>query len=121
MKTMKRVLALALAVVMVFALVSCSKKLSGTYSAEVDAIIVGGKTSYTFSGKNVTITLTGNSILGSKTTEYEGTYEITEAADGTMSITFTFEDAEADKYSKTHSFEELENSIKIGGIEYKKQ
>ena len=122
MKIMKRVLALALVCVMVFALASCSKKLSGTYTAEGNFFgLVGAKTSYTFSGSKVTISVTGSSILGSKTSEFDGKYEITEAEDGTMNITFTFTDADAKEYSGTWSFVDNKDSIKIGPITYTKQ
>ncbi len=121
MKTFKRVLALALAVVMVFALVSCSKKLSGTYSAEIGGSIAGSKTSYTFSGSKVTISVTGTLLGGSNTKSFEGEYEIIEADDGTMSIKFTFENEEAEEYTGTFAFSEGEDSIKIGMFTYKKQ
>ena len=119
---MKRVLALALVCVMVFALASCAKKLSGTYTAEAGlGGLVGGKTSYTFSGSKVTVSVTGSLLGSSKTTEYEGKYEITEADDGSMSITFTFGDADAKQYSGTFNFVDNKDSIKIGLLTYTKQ
>ena len=122
MKIMKRVLALALVCIMVFALASCAKKLSGTYTAEAGlGGLAGGKTSYTFSGSKVTVSVTGSLLGGSKTTDYEGEYEITEAEDGSMTITFTFTDSDAKEYSGTYNFVENENSIKIGMITYNKQ
>ena len=121
MKIMKRVLALALVCIMVFALASCAKKLSGTYTAEIGGSVLGAKTSYTFSGSKVTVSVTGSLLGGSKTTDYEGEYEITEAEDGSMTITFTFTDSDAKEYSGTYNFVENENSIKIGMVTYNKQ
>ena len=125
MKKAVRWMALALVAVMLCVMmVGCGITLSGTYSAELDAIIAGGKTSYTFSGRKVVLTMT-NELFGQvTTTEYTGEYEIDEAADGTMTISFDFEDDEekdADFYEGTFSFEQTETSIKIRGVEYKKQ
>ena len=122
MKIMKRVLALALVCVMVFALASCSKKLSGTYTAEGNLFgLAGAKTSYTFSGSKVTVSVTGSLLGSSKTSEFKGEYEITEADDGTMSITLTFTDSDAQKYGGTFDFVDNKDSIKIGLVTYTKQ
>lgn len=123
---MKRVLALALVVVMVLALVSCGgKKISGTYAAGGDLFgIAGGKTTYTFSGNKVTVAVTATVLGNSKTTEYEGTYEITEAADGSMTISLTFEDSEASEYTVSNKvFKEDKDAgtITIGLVTYTKQ
>ena len=121
---MKKVLALVLALSLVFVFVSCGKTLSGTYTAGGDfGGIVGGKTSYTFSGSKVTISVTGSLLGSSKTTEYKGEYEIIEAEDGTMSIKFTFEDSDAKEYTGTKSFKEDKDAgtITIGMITYTKQ
>ncbi len=125
MKTLKKVLALSLVLCLVFALVSCGKTLSGTYSAGGDiGGLVGGGSSYTFSGSKVTVTVS-TTILGStKTVEYEGTYEITEAADGSMTISMTFEDADAKSYSvNNQKFVENKDAgtITIGLVTYTKQ
>ncbi len=111
MKKSIRVLALVMALTMVlFVFASCGKKLSGKYSAEV----LGSGATYEFKGSKVTITV---KLLGSSVFDAEGTYKI----DGDE-ITFTFEsdDEEADEYNGTFDFEEKEDSIKIGAIEYKK-
>ncbi len=111
MKKSIRVLALVMALTMVlFVFASCGKKLSGKYSAEV----LGSGATYEFKGSKVTITV---KLLGSSVFDAEGTYKI----DGDE-ITFTFEsdDEEADEYNGTFDFEEKEDSIKIGVIEYKK-
>ena len=111
MKKSIRVLALVMALTMVlFVFASCGKKLSGKYSAEV----LGSGATYEFKGSKVTITV---KLLGSSVFDAEGTYKI----DGDE-ITFTFEsdDKEADEYNGTFDFEEKEDSIKIGIVEYKK-
>ncbi len=125
MKIMKRVITLALAACMILMLVSCGKTLSGTYSAEGDLLgLAGNKTSYTFSGSKVTVTTTTTLLGNSKTNEYKGEYEITEAADGTMTITMTFESEDAAEYnvsSKSFSEDKDAGTITIGVITYKKQ
>lgn len=111
MKKSIRVLALVMALTMVlFVFASCGKKLSGKYSAEV----LGTGATYEFKGSKVTITV---KALGSSVLEVEGTYKIDDDK-----ITFTFEsdDEDADKYNGTFDFEEKEDSIKIGLVEYKK-
>lgn len=121
---MKKIIAAILVIaVLLCALTACGKTLSGTYSAEIGGSIAGGKTSYTFSGKKVTISVTTSLLGSSNTTEFEGTYEIKEAADGTQSITFTFEDDDASTYSGTQSFstgktEDGVKTITIGLITY---
>jgi uncharacterized lipoprotein YehR (DUF1307 family) len=114
MKTMKRVLSLALVVVMVFALVSCSKKLSGTYAS---GELLGSGVTYTFKGSDVTIT---TKVLGFEKT-FAGEYEIYEDDNGAEKIKFTFEDSDASKYSGSFSFSEGDNSITIGGVTYNKK
>ena len=121
MKMTIRIIALAMvSLILCLALASCGKTLSGTYEAVAtsegilgaiaDAVNTGVK--YTFSGSKVTIETT---LLGSVKT-FEGKYSIDDDK-----ITFTFEDEEAKDYSKTVTFEELENgNIKLAGIEYKK-
>lgn len=125
MKTFKRVLALALAAVMVLALVSCAKTLSGTYVAGGDlGGIAGAKTAYTFSGSKVTVTITATLLGSSSTTKYEGTYEITEAEDGSMTISMSFEDDDASGYEVTNKvFKEDKDAgtITIGLLTYTKQ
>ncbi len=125
MKNITRVIALALALIMVFALVSCAKTISGTYVAEGGlGDLVGGKTTYTFKGSKVTVTVTTTVLGSSNSKSYEGTYEITEAEDGTMSISMSFEDGDASKYEVNNQvFEENKDAgtIKIGLVTYKKQ
>ena len=90
-------------------LAGCAKTLSGTYKADA----FGSGVSYTFKGKNVEVNVL---VLGTVVTTLNGTYEI---GDGT--ITLTFGDAEAEEaktYGGTFEFVEMENSIKIGMMEY---
>ncbi|MBR2612345.1 MAG: hypothetical protein IKC72_04670 [Clostridia bacterium] len=114
---MKRILSLILALTlvlgMVFTLASCGKMLNGKYQDPT------GVTTYEFSGSKVTLTV---ALLGTKT--YEGTYKIAENEEGEMTITFTFEDADAETYSGESAFAEgSENDveyIKIGLVKYTK-
>ena len=121
-KSIIKILALTLVVVMACVLlVSCGKTLSGEYTVALgDTSIAGTKTTYKFSGKNVTITNVSGVVGFEKTTSFEGTYEITEE-DGKEYITFTFEDEDASAYSKKATFEETDNGIKIDGVELTKK
>ena len=111
-KTVLKVVALMLvAVVFCTALVSCGKKLSGTYEAN----LIAAEVSYKFSGSKVTVTI--DPIIGDDTV-LEGKYEIEDDK-----ITFTWEGENADKaedYSGTLSFAEGEDYITIGGVKYNK-
>ena len=122
MKKTMRVLALVLAlaaVLVVFA--SCGKTISGTYEAEVDAIVMKYTATYEFSGSKVNITKKAT-VLGSvSTTEIEGKYEITENDDGSMEITFELESEDDQIKSGTFAFEEGEDYIKIGLVTYNKK
>ena len=117
MKKSVRIVALALVAVMLcFALVSCGKKLNGTYSA----IIAGSGAEYEFKGSKVTITV---KALGTVVAEVEGKYSID---DDKITFEFESEDSkESDKvktYNGTFDFEETDDGdIKIGIITYKKQ
>ena len=111
MKKTIRVLALVMALTMVlFVFASCGKKLSGKYSAE----LLGTGATYEFKGSKVTITV---KALGATAATFEGTYKI---ADDQITFTFESDDKDAEKYSGTFDFEEKEDSIKIGLVEYKK-
>ena len=115
-KTILKIVALSLVAVMMCALLaSCGKTLSGTYSAKLDVAVASSETSYTFSGKKVTIKVASGIAGFEKTVESEGTYKI----DGDK-ITFTFDGDGAD-YSGSVPFEKTDDGIKIAGIEYKKQ
>lgn len=117
MKKSVRIIAIALVAVMLcLSLVSCGKKLSGTYSA----IVLGSGAEYEFKGSKVEITV---KAVGIVVAEVEGKYSID---DDKITFEFETEDSkEADevkKYSGTFDFEEKDNGdIKIGLITYEKQ
>jgi len=118
MKKFTKVIAVVLVLatlVCVFA--SCGHKLSGKYSGEVNVLVAKYKVTYEFSGNKVTVTHTASSLLGSKTEVVEGTYKITESANG-MEITFTFEQEDDVAKNSTYSLEYGEGYVKIGGITY---
>lgn len=122
MKKVIRITAVALLVVMLtLALASCAKTISGSYKGVLgNTSIIGTEVVYTFSGNKVTIESTSGVAGFEKTTEFEGTYEIFTEEDVEY-IKFTFEDDDADSYNTKVTFEETEDGIKLGGIEYKKQ
>ena len=118
-KTVIKIASVMIALLMmacVFA--SCAKKLSGSYQAGLSLLGQGADVTYTFSGSKVEATqkLT---ILGSvKSNTVSGTYEITENADGSMEITFDFEE-ESDIFKDgTYTFSEGEGYVKIAGVTY---
>ena len=111
---MKKVIALVLALSLVFVLVSCGKTLSGTYAT---GELLGTGATYTFKGSKVTVTA---KVLGFEKS-FEGKYEIFEDEKGAEKIKFTFESNDAKEYAGTFSFSEGDKSITIGGITYKKQ
>ena len=115
MKKTVRVVAVAMiALILVMALASCGKTLSGEYYLG-DKTYTKSYTTYVFSGNKVTVSayLGGNKVGDDS---FEGTYEI---KDGEITITYT--DEAGEKHSATQTFEELEDgSIKIGALTYKK-
>lgn len=120
MKKTLRIVALVLVLAMsVCVLASCGKKLSGKYEGKLEVLGQSVSVTYDFSGSKVEIT-TKTTILGSVNTETEeAEYEIVENDDGTMEITFiTVEDDTEVK--NTVTFEEGEDYIKLGGIQYNK-
>ena len=120
MKKTLRIMAIVMVALMLcLSLTSCfGKKLSGTYSAEVDVILAKATHEYTFKGSKVTL-VTTTAVIGSENKNtYEGTYEITELDNGDMEITFNFETEGDGVKSGTVSFEEGEDYIKIGGVTY---
>ena len=121
MKKSIRIMAVVMALLMVtLVFASCGKTLKGTYKAEVGGALIGYTATYTFSGKKVEISKTATLLGQSTTTNFEGTYEITEKDDGTMEITITLENDDDDIKSGTYVFEEGENYIKIGLVKYDK-
>ena len=121
MKKSIRILAVVMALLMVTVVfASCAKTIKGTYSAEVDVVVLKYTATYEFSGKKVEITKTATLLGQSKTTTLEGTYEIAEKDDGTMEITISLETSDDDIKSGTFTFEEGEDYIKIGLVKYDK-
>ena len=110
MKKSIRIIAIAMVAVMLcLALASCGKTLSGKY--ENDTLNV----TYEFKGSKVTVSYEGH--LTGKITSVEGKYAIDDDK-----ITFTFDDEDdADNYAGEFAFEETDDGIKIGKIEYKKK
>lgn len=111
-KTLVRVLALALvAVTLVCTLASCGGVKSGKYYAG-DMEITKTYTVYEFKGNKFTF---ASYIGGNKldSASLEGTYKVKDGE-----ITFTCE-IDGEEKSDTVAFEETENGIKIGLIEYK--
>ena len=109
------------AVLLVCTLISCGKTVSGTYASEIDVLGQKWEVTYKFSGKNVEAESKAT-ILGqvnSKTAK--GTYEITENDNGTMEITFNFEEETDIFKNKTLTFSEGEDYIKLAGIKYEKK
>ncbi len=124
-KTFLKVLALMLvAVVACAALASCGgKKLSGSYKGEINVGLAAYEVVYEFKGNKVTTTRQVSSVFGNgDPVVVEGEYEITEAADGDLQITFTYPTDNKDEVIKggTFDFEEGEDFIKIGIAKYTK-
>ena len=112
MKKSIRFVALAMVALMLcLCLASCGKTLSGKYKADAGIL---GETTYSFSGSKVEISY--KSLLGTITT-VEGEYTID---DDQITITIGEDEEDADKLGGTFAFEETEEGIKIGVIEYKK-
>ena len=111
MKKSIRILAVVLALMMVTVVfASCAKTIKGTYSAEVDVVVLKYTATYEFSGKNVTVTKVVNPLLGeAKTYTIEGTYEIIENDDDTMDIKFEFKTEDDHIKSGTFDFEQGED------------
>ncbi|MBO7184802.1 MAG: hypothetical protein J6V34_03270 [Oscillospiraceae bacterium] len=115
---MKKLMCVVLVVVMMLSLVACGKKLSGTYEAEIDVVLLKYTATYEFSGSKVTA-IKKTTVFGSvNTVTLEGTYEIAENDDGSMEITLNFETSDDHIKSGTFTFEEGEDYIKIAGIQY---
>ena len=120
-KTMIKLAAFMLAMLMMTCIfASCAKTLSGSYEAELSLLGQGVNVTYTFSGSKVTVT-SKVTILGTvNTEEIKGTYEIAETADGSLEITFDFEEETATLRDGTYTFSEEEGAIKIAGVPYNK-
>ena len=123
MKKSMRILALVLALsALVFVFAACGKTISGTYSAEVDVVVLKYTATYEFSGNKVTATKVTNPLIGdSITVELKGTYEIIENDDGSMDIKLEFETSDDHIKGGTFDFEEGDDYIKIGLVKYNKK
>ena len=123
MKKTVRILSVLLALLMVTCvLASCGKTIKGTYSAEVDVLLLKYTATYEFSGKNVTVTRVVNPLIGeAQTFTIEGTYEIIKNDDDTMDIKFEFKTDDDYIKSGTFDFEQGEDYIKIGAVKYNKK
>ena len=124
---MKKIISLTLACVMIvalmFTMVSCAKTISGSYQGELNVVLAKYTVTYNFDGNKVEVVHKVSSILGNaEPTTVEGTYEIAEDEAGDLTITFTFPQENEDEVAKsaTYDFEEGENYIKIGGVQYTK-
>lgn len=118
-KSTLKVLALALvAVVVCITMVACAKTLNATYTYEINvAGVSSAKTTYEFSGKKVTLTVSSETIgVPATSTTLTGTYKIKGDT-----ITFDFDEDTTGAYSVAVPFEETDNGIKIAGVEYTKQ
>lgn len=121
-KTSMKFLALALILVMmVCTFAGCGTKVSAsTYQAELEMFGQSWKVSYTFSGSKVEAE-NKITILGQVHTETaSGTYEILENDDGTMEITFQFDEENDSFQNGTVTFEQGEDYIKLAGVQYNK-
>ncbi len=121
MKTMTRIVAVALvAVMMCMMLASCGNTLNGKYEAEKEYDVVLFKTTvkytYEFKGKNLTLTTAWTTGDKTTTTTQSGTYEINEDK---ITITWTEdvetgEDGDGVVVSGSYKFEKGSDYIKIG-------
>ena len=123
MKKLSKVLALVLAMSMICIIfASCGKTISGTYQLDATGSIGGALksgivTTFKFSGSKVTKTVETYVAGAVTSTDTEtGTYEITEAASGTLQISFTWGESEP---TSPVVFEEKDGSIVIGILTYK--
>ena len=123
MKTMTRVVAVALvAVIMTMMLASCGNTLSGTYEAETELNLIIVKTTvkytYEFKGKNVTLTTASTTGSTTTTKTQSGTYEINEDK---ITITWTQdvetgENGDGTVKSGTYDFAKGDGYIVIGEL-----
>ena len=113
-----------IALIVVCILYIANTRLFGTYKFEAGSNVLGGSTTYTFSGLNkVSITSSGSVLGFSSSGTEEATYKI---KDNQITFTFTEEkkndDGKTEKVSKdyTYSFYKGKDTIKIDNTEYKK-
>ena len=112
---MKKLMCAVLVVVMVLSLAACGKTLKGTYEAELDVFLAKTSVTCEFSGSKVTVTQKASTILGNVESEtFEGKYEIAENDDGSLEITFEFEEDGSLFGNNTYTLVEGEDYIRIG-------
>lgn len=121
-KTIKLVAIVMVVAMLAIFLVSCGKMLSGTYSAEMDALVFKGTVTYEFGlfGK-VTRTTVSKVIFGEpETVVTEGKYEIMEDPQNPdqLVIAFEFENEDRTTASFVQGNEGGTKYIKIGGVQY---
>ena len=104
-KIISALLVCVLLVGCVLALASCGKMISGTYKDPT------GNVQYKFSGNKVTKTT--DKLIGDDEV-IEGKYSITEADDGSMTITFEFEGQTAETVGFAQGEENGVKYIKLG-------
>ncbi len=123
MKRSIRILAVAMVAIMLcLCLASCGKKLSGEYSATVEAFGYETGKKMEFSGENVTVSYL---VANKEVASIDGTYSID---DDKITFDFVDESEVEDKDAKAFlaslngslSFEEGDGYIKIGGVKYTK-
>ena len=113
-KFLSLVLALAVLLTMCLAFASCGKKISGTYVYKSPL----SDLTYEFKGNKVTVTDTVTIGVSTFDFSYSGKYKITKDKKGNLSITFTFEESDAERFNKTCTFEETDEGIKLNGVVY---
>lgn len=120
-KIISTLLVCVLLVGCVFSLAACGKKVeSGSYEAELEVLGQSWNVTYTFKGSKVEA-VNKITFLGNITTETaEGKYEIVENDDGTMEITFEFDEENDSFENKTVTYKEGEGYIELGGVRYNK-
>ena len=120
--TLIKLLSLTLVTVMLITmLASCGKSLSGTYSSKLELLGQSWDVTYTFKGSKVEA-VSKTTFLGKvNTEECSGTYKIAENSDGSLEISFDFEEENDLFKDGTYTFSEGEDYIKIGNSQYNKE
>jgi len=120
---MKKILAVSLVAVMMLALLTaCGLSVkAGSYEAELSLFGQKYGVTYKFSGSKVEaeakLTLFGTV----NTTTAKGSYKLAENSDGSMEITLDFETENDIFKDGTVVFEQGEEYIKLGGVQYNKK
>ena len=120
-KTFIKALALTMvAIMLICALASCVKLIFGTYDTQVEILGQKWTVTYTFKGNKVEATSKATILGNVKSETAEGTFKITENSDGSMEITFEFEEETSVFKNETVTFEQGEDYIKLGLTTYNK-